>query len=116
MYIECYDVVQLYSQRTYRLIVETQRLAHERSRVIAKRMNSPKQEEGEPEEVENQETKMKTLDLIKAIDQPFATINATLRPSVDILSPELGVVVNEKSDIFSTRSTSSTTCIGFSLD
>ena len=124
--IDCisYYIVQLYSQRTYRLIMETQRLQHERARVNAKRVVSKHENEDEEHEEETdvitpeitETTKMVTLDLIKAIDQSFDDINATLRPSVDILSPELATVASVKTDIFASRaggSSANCKCIYF---
>ena len=111
----------MYSQRTYRLIVETQRIQHERARVSEKRAKMPKrrrevededeetQEEIPEVEVETETTKMLTLDLIKALDQSFDDINATLRPSVDILSSDLATVAAVKTDIFASRMGGSST-------
>lgn len=73
---------------------------------IAKSHDSDDEENEEIPDViepENEDTKMVTLDLIKAIDQTFDNINATLRPSVDILSTDLAVAASVNTDIFSSR-------------
>ena len=107
--------VQLFGQRTYRLIMETQRLQHERRLAAEKRTQSVRsgnvEEDEEDESVSKilgasteQTTKMKSLDLIKAFDESFEAIHATLRPSEEILSSELSATKGDmKMDIFASR-------------
>lgn len=100
------------------MIVETQRLQHERARVVVKRGKISKSHDSDDEEneeipdviePENVDAKMVTLDLIKAIDQTFDNINASLRPSVEILSTDLAVAASVNTDIFSSRMGGSST-------
>ena len=103
--------------------METDRLRHERARSAEKKQAAEK-EEGEEgltpgigaKDVET--TKMLTLDLIKAVDQTFADLHATLRPNESILPAEWArrggvrrrlsctpVVAGLTTDVFATKPT-----------
>ena len=108
--------------------METDRLRHERARSAEKKQAAGK-EEGDEEEGEEvltpvigakdvETTKMLTLDLIKAVDQTFADLHATLRPNESILPAEWArrggvrrrlsctpVVAGLTTDVFATKPT-----------
>lgn len=109
--------------------METDRLRHERARSAEKKQAAEKEEGDEEEEGEEvltpvigakdvETTKMLTLDLIKAVDQTFADLHATLRPNESILPAEWArrggvrrrlsctpVVAGLTTDVFATKPT-----------